>query len=295
MVLVRLLIPHLRLQYTTNRAILATMETSSQEFIDKKKGLRKRRAYFFKLGLEVREALKLHKTSGLWDGRGRERAWGNISEHCLVEVARVSIFADILGLSQEIKRDLMTAAALHDFFKKGERGILESGGLTSESFEKSAEEINLRMHKARFGDSVIRMVNAIGHGRPRSILEAEQLLGKPLSEQKIASLVIHYVDAYTVGSDWTQPSEISSDGKRINDMDRRYQEMEQNPRLIQLNEEGEKYFPGEKLLSAQLRVGHLVEAKLADLVSQKLNTPVDPLELPNFIDKELQARIASTN
>lgn len=265
------------------------MEISSQEFTDK------RRAYFFKLGLEVKEALKLHKIAGLWDRKEGKRDWGDVSRHCLVEVARVSIFADLLGLSRETKKDLMTAAALHDFFKKGEKEILSHRGLTWDSFEKSAEETDSLMRKAGFGNSVVRLVNAIGHGRPRSILEAEQLLEKPLSEQNIAFLVIHYVDAYTVGSDWIQQYEISSDGKRINDMDRRYQKMGQDPRLVQLNKEGKKYFQGESLLSAQLRVGHLVETKLADLVSQKLKTPVNPLELPDFIDKELYTRIASTN
>lgn len=73
----------------------------------------------------------------------------------------------------------------------------------------------------------------IGHGRPESIAEAERLSGEPLSEQNIAFLVMHHVDTYTVGSNWAQPSEISTDGKRINDTDRRYEKMKQDPRLIQ--------------------------------------------------------------
>lgn len=144
----------------------------------------------------------------------------------------------------------MTAAALHDFFKKREREILGSGGLTYEGFKKSAKETDLRIHNAGFSDSVVRLVNAIGNGRPESIAEAERLLGEPLSEQNIAFLVMHYVDTCTVGGDWAQPSEISTDGKRINDIDRRYKKMKHDPRLIQLDEKGGEYFQGEKLLSA---------------------------------------------
>ena len=90
-----------------------------EQIIDKK------REYFVRLGLQMREALKLHKKAGLWERKEGKRDWGNVSEHCLVETARVNVFADKLGLSEDVKKDLATAAALHDSFKKGEKEIVE--------------------------------------------------------------------------------------------------------------------------------------------------------------------------
>lgn len=38
----------------------------------------------------------------------------------LVEVARVEVLADMLGLDPDTTHNLKIGAALHDFFKKGE-------------------------------------------------------------------------------------------------------------------------------------------------------------------------------
>ncbi|MBI4778927.1 hypothetical protein HY797_00550 [Candidatus Falkowbacteria bacterium] len=77
---------------------------------------RQKTKYFYRLAIKTREMLKFHKVVGLWQRKGGERDWGNVSEHCLVEVARADIFAEKLKLAGEVKRDLVMAAALHDFF-----------------------------------------------------------------------------------------------------------------------------------------------------------------------------------
>lgn len=265
------------------------METYSREFTDR------RRAYFVKLALESKEALKLHKTSGLWGKKDGKKEWGNVTEHSLVEIARVDVLAAMLDLPQEIIRDLKTAAALNGFYKRDEVQNLGNDGLNWASFEKSAEEAERTMHEAGFDDRVIRLAFAIGHGRPRSIIRAEQLLNQTLSEEDMAFLIMHYVDSYTIESNWAHLPETLESGGKINDVDRRYLKMEQNPRLNDLNESGREYFQGETLLYAQRRVSHLVEEKLAQLVSQKLNTSIDPLKLPNLVDQEIHTRIANSS
>jgi len=261
------------------------METVSQEFSDQKQ------SYFTRLGREQKQAFKLHKASGLWDREDGKKEWGNVSKHCLVEIARVDILANTLGLSEEITNDLKTAAALHDFYKKGEVQNLDNGGLNWASFEKSVAEAESEMYEAGFSDRVIRLASAIGHGHPKSIIRAEQLLNQPLSAEDMAFLIMHYVDSYTVGSDRVNSPETLEDGQKINDIDRRYLKIAQNPRINDLNEAGREYFHGETLVATQRRVAHLVEDKLAELVSKKNNRPIDPLDLPNFIDQELHARI----
>jgi len=96
--------------------------------------------YFSNLALQTRQALRLHKEAGLWERKEGKRDWGNVSEHCLVAVARSEIFADKLNLPENLKKDLMIAAALHDFFKKGEKEIVTSEGLSWSSFEKADQE-----------------------------------------------------------------------------------------------------------------------------------------------------------
>ena len=261
------------------------METVSQEFSDQKQ------SYFTRLGREQKQAFKLHKASGLWDREDGKKEWGNVSKHCLVEIARVDILANTLGLSEEITNDLKTAAALHDFYKKGEVQNLDNGGLNWASFEKSVAEAESAMSEAGFSERVICIASAIGHGHPKSIIGAEQLLNQALSKEDIAFLIMHYVDSYTVGSDWSNSPETLEDGQKINDIGRRYLKIAQYSRINDLNEAGREYFHGETLVATQRRVAHLVEDKLAELVSKKNNRPIDPLDLPNFIDQELQARI----
>lgn len=258
------------------------MQENLEQFIDKK------RKYFTNIGLQMREALKLHKKAGLWERNNGKRDWGNVSEHCLVEVARVDVFAEKLNLPEDLKNDLKIAAALHDFFKKGEKEIVTSEGLSWDSFEKASEESTRQMREAGFSERVIRLANSVGH---ESLLETESILKKEsLSLEDISYLILHYVDDYTIGSDWVKPVE-EINGKQVNNLDFRVNKNEANPRYAKLNEEGRKKFAGETTFEAQRRIGHLVEEKLASIITEKIGLTITPKELPQFIDKEIQSKI----
>ncbi len=249
----------------------------------------KKRRYFIRLGLSVREALKLHKKVGLWERKDSKRDWGNVSEHCLAEAARVDVLADKLGLSDEIKRDLVVAAAVHDFFKKGEKEIVSTEGLTWDSFEKATEESTRQMREAGFSERIVRLANAVGHD---SLKETETILKEEqLTQENTAYLVLHYVDDYAIGSDWADPAEMSSDCNKINSFDKRIDSNEANPRYARLNEGGREYFNGETTFEAQRRIGHLVEEKLTTLLSEKTGQIIDPKELPQLIDAEIKKEI----
>src|SRR5438128_9887041 len=77
-----------------------------------------KRRFFVRTGLSARPALRLHRVAGLWERRYGVREWRNVSEHCLVEAARVTVFAGWLGLSAATTRRLALAAAAHDFFTR---------------------------------------------------------------------------------------------------------------------------------------------------------------------------------
>src|SRR5437588_8011011 len=108
-----------------------------------------KRDYFFSLGLKVRRALSLHKDVGLWnrvytDGKlVNKRDWGNVSEHCLVEVARIATLAEMLDFSEQTTRELEISATLHDFNKRYEKesmvAAVKSGQSVWNAYEQSSE------------------------------------------------------------------------------------------------------------------------------------------------------------
>lgn len=258
------------------------MLESPQQFDDKK------RKFFAHIALRVREALQLHKRAGLWERTEGKREWRNVTEHCLVEIARLEVLADMLDLPADVKKEAATATVLHDFFKKREGGMSAQMPTWSD-FEKASEEARHQMQEAGFNENTVRMASSMGHS---SLIETERILNKgSLSPEDTAYLLIHYVDDYTMGSDWTKPAEILPDGSAVNDLDRRVLKNENNQRYTRLNEDGRDYFAGETTFSAQRRIGHLVEERLAKLVAEKSARGVDARDLPQFTDREIHTRI----
>lgn len=244
---------------------------------------RQKREYFRNLGLEIRGALRLHQAAGLWERVGGKRDWGNVSEHCLVEAARAEVFAGLLGLSSELKKDLKTAAALHDYFKRREKEITRQGDNTQAAFAKAEAESLRLLTEAGFSERVIYLTG--GTGSVESIkVETPRLLKKPqLSEDEIAYLILHYIDDYTTGSDWVTPVETHPDGGTVNAFDRRMDDLD--VRYPQLKAEGFNDF--------QRNVGHEVEERLAGLISERTGRKIDPKLLPELIDQEIRKRISN--
>ncbi len=250
----------------------------------------RKKAYFIRIGLQMRKALQLHKEAELWERKEGKRDWGNVSEHCLVEVARTDVFADLLALPDDMKGDLRLAAALHDFFKKSEKEIVTKGALSWESFGTASQEAALQLQAAGFSEKIIHLTGATGH---EAFIEAERLAGTEiLSPEEVAYLVLHYVDNYTRGSAWAIPAERTPEGKPIkNELERRAEMNEENPRYAQLNEEGRPHFGGKTTFEAQRCIGNLVEQRLARLIQERGGLSVEPKDLPEFVDKEIKKRI----
>src|SRR3989344_5891623 len=87
----------------------------------------KKFTYFYRIALETRNGLSLHKKQKLWEKEGNQKPWRNVSEHCIVEAARVSEIARLTGLSSEWQQKLKHAAILHDFYKRQEVEAIKSG------------------------------------------------------------------------------------------------------------------------------------------------------------------------
>jgi hypothetical protein len=237
--------------------------------------------YYLQLALQMKDALILHRDSGLWVEKDGKPDWGNVTRHCLLCAARASIFGRLLHFSDQLTHDLMLAATLHDFFKKEEKRIVTEEGYTWQAFEKATEEAKRIMDHAGFSAIVIRIANANGHG---SLAETERLLNQvALTDEDLACLVFHYIDDYTIDDKPVTPAEVD-----LNDFDRRMQKNAEHPRYKILNEEGRQHFDGETTFECQTWIGHLVE----ELLSARLYQTYPKL-LPEFIEEELKTEMAA--
>lgn len=258
--------------------------------------------YFARVGFAVRQSLEMHKQRGFWqivegeDGKSKrdedgkiKRDWENVTEHCLVEAARASVLGDLLGLPTTLKHDLQLAAALHDFGKKDEKEISKTGSSIWEGFELSSAFATKLMNEAEFDPGVIRLVNSVGH---TSLLETQRVLKQPsLSPEDVAYLLMHYIDDYTVESDWAAPTLVLKSGERINSLDQRMDKNEATPRYAALNQEGRRFFNGETTFQAQRRIGNLVEQRVAELLRVRAGINVKPKDIPVLVDNQIKLRI----
>lgn len=244
--------------------------------------------YFAALAAGTISAFRQHVREGLWARIDGKRDWGNVSEHCLVEVARAGVLADLVGLSDSSKKDLKVAAGLHDVHKKIQKKIVTKHGLSYDSFELAAQTSHDALVAVGFKQDIVKIAGSVGH---ESLHEIEPLLAKDeLSDLEKAQLIMHYVDDYTVNADWAKPTSIT-DGRALNDLDRRMDNNEANERYKVLNEEGRDHFSGETSYQAQRRIGHLVEQRLASLIMMHSGKEVDPLDIPILVDNNIKTQI----
>jgi len=245
--------------------------------------------YFWKLGVHVKEVMQLHKDQGLWDRTPEgKRDWGNVSEHCLVEAARAREFGALLGFDQDLLEDLITAAALHDVGKRNEVILAKSKGNSWETYEKADDRVRHVLLDADFSPRVVRLAGAVGHG---SLQETERVLAKSeLTADDVAFLVMHYIDDYTVGSEWAEPGH-EVDGKKVSNFDARMDNNEANEQYTNLNQEGRAIFDGRTTFETQRELGHAIESRLAEMIGNAAGEIVIPENLPVYIDDQIKHRI----
>ncbi len=254
----------------------------------------KKRKYFSLLAVKLKEALKLHKSFNLLEKNDKgKREWGNVSEHCLVVSARTKALSKLIGLSEKTKGDVVLAAAMHDFYKKNQIEKTPKGvSLSMDDYIQSEKEAGEELTKAGIPQNIIDYTGSTG-ALPEAIYKIQNILskGESASEKEIATLALHYVDDYTQGSGWTKPAKVNSQGKNINDLNRRVEAARNNPKYKSIDEEGKKYFDGKTSLDVQETVGESVEEFLAMRIAKMKNIDLDPKNLPALIDEEIKKEI----
>ncbi|MEW6610791.1 MAG: hypothetical protein AB1352_04180 [Patescibacteria group bacterium] len=252
--------------------------------------------FFTELSLRVKKALELHRQAGLWERKDGRRDWGNVSEHCLAETARVTEFAKLLNLPSAIKNNLMLAAAVHDYNKKDEIIAMKTAGKTGESELTASKDADARkterMREAGFSDDIIHLANAMG-GHPAELIECKRLLDKQdFTDEDITYLVLHYVDDISQGSDWVK----ESDGTK-NTIDYRIEATQQKLGYSKIGEEiaaeleKNEFFKGMNVATAMATVSHLIERRLAKLIQDRSGVEIEPLKIPEYIDQKIREKI----
>jgi hypothetical protein len=238
--------------------------------------------------------LALHEGPGkLWEKDETGRDWSNVTDHCLLEAARVDVFARLLRLSAGVREDLVAAAGAHDFYKKFEiaatRADLASGGTGRAGYLRAERESEAHLRAAGLSDRVIRLIHSVG-GEPENVLETERIadLAAP-SEEEIAYLIMRYVDDYTRGSAWVAPA----DENLQNEIDRRADQNRANPDYRRMDEEGRSFYEGTSFagmsrFEAQAAAAHLAEAKLAELLRIRAGLEMEARRVPEAIDTILR-------
>jgi hypothetical protein len=265
----------------------------------------KKGTYFYGLCREVRLALELHQKpletvdgnqrgGGLWDRINGERIWRNVSEHCMVEVARVGVLGQWLGLPDELVHDLKLAAAFHDFNKRRAIEItVPNAGTPKEGTEQAGREATQIIREYGVSPRVLDILKIL---EDKMISETGKMAKKSiLTDLEKAQLVMRYVDDYTMGSDWVEMvREI--DGNRKNALDQRVDNNETKPKYVENSQQWRSILGGESLHEAQRRCGHAVEYRLTSLINEEKmmqNPIIDSLDLPYVVDQEIRSQIAS--
>jgi len=233
-------------------------------------------SYFVGLALQVREALTLHHEYGLT----KEDGWRNVTEHCLVEVARVQMLGWMLDLHKETIDKLMMAAALHDFYKRYEVQLIKTRGIDWVVYNISSAQSEQILYDKGFDPEVIRLACAVGH---ESILEAEEILARgQFTEMEVAYLIMHYIDDYTINDEWAE----------FDGLIKRMDHNETNSRYQKLDSDGlGKFREGETTFMAHRRVGLAAEDALSNMLRRigwelQVNG-----ELPVLVDYLIKVKI----
>lgn len=252
------------------------------------------RKYFLSLAKSRAKELALHKNPGrLWEKDERGKDWSNATEHCLMEAARVGMFAKILRLTNDMREKLVSAATAHDFNKKEEirltREDIVAGGSGRKGVLIAEEKSEKILRDAGFPDIVISLVGCVA-GDPKNIYNIKEILDySEFSLENIAHLVMHYVDNYTRGSAWAEPAERRGT-IGINDVDKRSEMNALNPIYEKMNREGlafndsHPFFNGMTRFEASAAINHLIEKRLADIINKNGANIGDPLDTPEFVD-----------
>lgn len=223
-----------------------------------------------------------------------------VPEHMLTVMTGVSELAELLidegMLSENDKRDVIAAAALHDLNKSREFALVTETienpekGFGQAGYDQAGEELRQKLTEAKVPTEIIEIAQSVGH---TSCPDLEEQLVKSQSKMPsvlLKKLMLHYVDDIVTNPNIIDPELTFDDyGNAFNALDRRCLQNENNPKYQKYNHawiSDPRNKTGETAFMMQRRVGHLVESALANMLGLS-----DHLQLPAVIYDRIQQTI----
>ena len=229
------------------------MTEESQEFEKAKT------RYFTRKTLAHLPEMRLAKTAGLLP---KKEGWANVTEHMLVEAEAADVLAEALGVPNTERKKLVTAAMLHDVYKRKERELASQKGAAG--FEEAAVSQSEFIRQGEYSEEIIVLTESVGH---TSLIKF-----KDLSKIPLVFKIMHYVDDVTLNNDLVL-------------LDERIDALEANPRYAELNQQGVAIF-GKPYFTVQRETSKKIEQEFA----QQLGLG-DPTQLPFWIRERILERI----
>ncbi len=244
---------------------------------------KKRRLFFSRLALQHRNLLQLHREAGQTqrnekfgkDENERNKRWGDVTQHCLVELAASEILSDILHLSPQDSQDFAISALVHDAQKRSEieklRGIKDP-----KEVERVYKESKQFLLDHEVSPRVVELTGRVAHTSLPDLATLNTAGDLTLKDDvPLVDMAMHYLDDITRGTDLV-PFDVRID----------YLESVAATRYP-YNEEGKAIWGGRTFFQAQREIGHMIEERLAATAGID-----NPKELPKIIRDRLVETIA---
>jgi hypothetical protein len=222
------------------------------------------------------------------------------SEHMLTVMAGTRALSDMAkeqGLLDEgDAQDIIAAAALHDLFKSREVQLVRAAiddpnaGFGQAGYDQAGEEHRERLEQIGVKKDIIALSQEAGHTACPPLEHELSMTQGDLSVELLKRLILHYVDDIVTNPNIIDPT-ITTDenGTKLNALDRRCLQNEKNQNYVRFNQawtQDPRNNTGETAFVMQRRVGHLVEAAIANSLGID-----DPLTLPQVISDRMQQNI----
>lgn len=221
-----------------------------------------KRRFWSHRALAAMSIMRQSKETGLLP---KSEGWSNVIEHELVEAEAVDVLGEKLGLSDEERQNLRTAALLHDVFKRREIEKARKEG--PQSFDESAVEQVEWIRSLGYPEEIIELIESVAH-------TSFEKFDKDFNTISTARKIIHYVDDITLGNN-------------IVSLNERIASLEANHEYRKLNERGKEVFNGKTYFEVQREISKKIEAEFAPRLGVS-----DPAAIPEYIKNCINDRIA---
>lgn len=154
--------------------------------------------------------------------------WCNVYDHCITEAIVAYNLSKLLKMNEDQSKKLISAAILHDWYKKIER--------TKLNYNDSPNESKSKLLSLNIDEYVIDLTNCVGH---TSLLEVSKT-------NDFLKRIIHFID------DIVKNDEIVELNERIDYLEslERYKELNESGRIIH---DGKTYFEVQRELGNKIQ------------------------------------------